>query len=354
MSAAVVEQPQPQRSSSPQGPVPAQIVIGAGLGFIVSSCMQTLTKFNVADRIASGTTKIADLAAETGFPEDALYRILRVLEMAGIVRESPARSFVLTDAGSLLRTDVPGSMRDIVHYLTDPLHYRVYGSLADSLHAGKTPFDEVHGEPVFKWFARPENREEFEAFHKGMASFSGACIAAFLESYDFTQFETMLDLGGGLGSIIRAILKACPKLKGVIADLPEIIEQARQAIAGDDLSSRCTAVPCDFFKSVPGGADGYFMKHILHDWNDEDAACILKNIRAVIPAHGKLILAEAVVPSDATPHPAKLIDIEMMAFLRGKERTEPEWRTLLQGAGFKLNRVIHTKSPLDLIEALPA
>ena len=354
MSAAAVEQPQAQQTSSPQGPVPAQVVIGAGLGFIVSSCMQTFTKLAIADRIAKGTTKVGALADETKFPEDALYRVLRVLEMAGIVRETAGHSFAHPDAGSLLRTDAQGSMLHIIQYMTDPLHYKVYGSFTESLQAGKTPFEDVCGEPVFQWFRRPENREEAEIFHKGMVSFSGTCIPAFLGSYDFAQFQTIIDLGGGLGGIIRAILKACPKVKGTIADLPEVVQQANQAIAAEGLSSRCSAVACDFFQAVPSGADAYFMKHILHDWNDHDSTCILKNIRAVIPSHGKLILGEAVVPSDGTPHSAKLIDIEMMTFLQGKERTELEWRALLSGAGFKLNRVIYTKSPLDLIEALPA
>lgn len=351
MSAAAVEQP--QHTLSAQGPAPAQVVIGAGLGFIISSCMQTFTKLGVADRIAKGTTKVADLGAQTKFPENALYRILRVLEMAGIVRETTARAFVLTDAGSLLRTDAQGSMRDIIQYMTDPLHYKVYGSFTESLQRGKTPFEDVLGEPVFKWFFRPENREEAEIFHKGMVSFSSTCAPAFLQSYDFTQFQHMIDLGGGLGGIVRAILKVCPKLKGTVADLPQVVEQTNHAIAADGLSSRCATVACDFFEAVPSGADGYFMKHILHDWNDQDATRILKNIRAVIPSKGKLILGEAVVPADGTPHPAKLIDIEMMTFLQGQERTEPEWRALLSGAGFKLNRVIYTKSPLDLIEAVP-
>jgi O-methyltransferase len=354
MSATAVERSHTQGSSSPQGPAPAQLVIGAGLGFIVSSCMQTFTKLEIPDLIANGTTRVADLAKKAGFPEDALYRVLRVLEMAGMVREVSSRSFALTEAGSLLRTDANGSMRGIVQYMTDPLHYKVYGSFTDSLQRGKTPFEDVFGEPVFKWFFRPENREEAEIFHKGMVSFSSTCAPAFLESYDFTQFQHIMDLGGGLGGIVRAILKGCPKLKGTVADLPEVVEQTNHAIAADGLGPRCSAIACDFFKAVPSGADAYFMKHILHDWNDQDATRILKNIRAVIPSHGKLILGEAVVPSDGTPHPAKLIDIEMLAFLQGKERTESEWRALLSGARFNLNRVIYTKSPLDLIEATPA
>ena len=164
----------------------------------------------------------------------------------------------------------------------------------------------------------------------------------------------VLGLIGGLGGIVRAILKACPKLKRMITEMPEVVEPAKQAIADDGLSSRCTAVVSDFFLSIPAGADAYFMKHILHDWNDEDAACILKNIRAVIPSNGKLVLAETVVPSGPNFHPGKLIDIEMLVFLKGKERTEAEWHKLLEGAGFRLTRIIETKSPLSLIEALPA
>jgi hypothetical protein len=352
MSLAVVSK-QESAQHKPVEAAPGQVVIGAALGFIVSSCMQTATRLDIPDLIAQGTKKISDLSSKTKLPEDALYRILRVLEMAGFVVEKAGRSFDLTDAGTLLRSEVPGSMRHIVQYMTDPLHYKVYGSLTPSLQAGKTPFEYVFGEPVFQWFAHPENRDEAEIFHKGMVSFSGACIPAFLESYDFAQFHTIVDVGGGLGGIVRAILKSCPKLKGMIADLPEVVEAASQAIAADGLTSRCTAVANDFFQSVPAGADGYFMKHILHDWNDQDSTRILKNIRAVIPATGKLIIGEAVVPSDGTPHPSKLIDIEMLVFLQGKERTEPEWRTLLSGAGFRLSRIIETKSPLNLIEALP-
>src|SRR6185312_16961304 len=147
-------------SQTGAGPAPGQVVIGATLGFIVSSCMQTATKLEIPDLIAAGTKKVSELAAKTNVQEDALYRILRVLEMAGMVAEKSGRSFELTAAGALLCTGGPGSMRDLVQYMTDPLHYKLYGALTPSLQARKTPFDNVFGEPVFQWFARPENREE--------------------------------------------------------------------------------------------------------------------------------------------------------------------------------------------------
>lgn len=335
-------------------PTPQQIVIGAALGHIVSSCIQTAIKLDVFEQIAKGTHHVSQLAQKAKVSEGPLYRILRVLEMAGLVIEQPTRNFQLTDAGTLLTADAQGSMRDIMEFMTDAMHYKVYGQLTEAVKAGEVPFERVYGEEYFKWINRPENQDEAELFHKGMVSFSGSCIGAFLEAYDFSQFHTIADVGGGLGGIVRAILKACPKLKGMITELPEVVEPAKRAIAADKLSDRCTAVASDFFKSIPAGADGYFMKHILHDWNDEDATCILKNIREVIPPSGKLILAETVVPGGPVPHPGKLIDIEMLVFLKGKERTEPEWRKLLADAGFRLTRIVETKSPLNLIEAVPA
>jgi predicted transcriptional regulator len=334
-------------------PAPQPIVLRAALGHIVSSCVQAAIRLDVFEQIAKGTQQTSQLAQKAGVNEASLFRILRVLEMAGLVAERSSRSFQLTEAGSLLCADTPGSMRDIMEFMTDALHYRVYGQFTDAIKAGQVPFERVFGEEYFKWINRPENQDEATLFHKGMVSFSGSCIGAFLEAYDFTQFHTIADVGGGFGAIVRAILKACPKLKGMITELPEVVEPAKQAIAEDGLSGRCTAVSSDFFVSIPAGADAYFMKHILHDWNDEDATCILKNIRAVIPSSGKLVLAETVVPNDANFHPGKLIDIEMLVFLEGKERTEPEWRKLLEGGGFHVTRIVETKSPLNLIEAVP-
>jgi len=353
MSAAEALGPQKARSE-PATPAPQQIVIGAALGHIVSSCMQTAIKLELIEHVAKGTHQTSHLAEKVGVKEDSLYRILRVLEMAGLAVEDSPRSFRLTQAGSLLTTDAPASMRYLVEFVTDPMHSKVYGQFTEAIKAGEVPFERVFGEEYFRWINRRENEAEAALFHKAMASFSGSCSAAFLEAYDFAQFDTLADVGGGLGGIVRAILKACPRLKGMITELPEVVETAKRAISQDCLSDICTAVASDFFKIVPGGADAYFMKHILHDWNDEDSGCILKNIRAVIPSSGKLVLAETIVPSDATPHPGKLIDIEMLVFLRGKERTEPEWRRLLGSSGFRLTRIVETKSPLSLIEAVPA
>ena len=353
MSVAEAVLPRSTSDTAQGKAAPQPIVLKAALGHIVSSCVQAAIKLDVFEQIAKGSQQISQLAQKVGVNEALLYRILRILEMAGLVTEGSPRNFQLTEAGSLLCAGTPGSMCDIMEFMTDAMHYRVYGQFTDAIKVGEVPFERVFGEDYFKWINRPENKDEAELFHKGMVSFSGSCIGAFLEAYDFSQFHTIADVGGGLGGIVREILKACPKLKGMITELPPVVEPAKRAIAEEGLSDRCTAVASDFFKSIPAGADAYFMKHILHDWNDEDSTCILKNVRDVIPTNGKLILAETVVPNDANFHPGKLLDIEMLVFLKGKERTETEWRKLLEGARFRVTRIVQTRSPLNLIEAVP-
>src|SRR5262249_5154715 len=258
MSAAQAVMPSKDAGYTQAKPGPQQIVIGAALGHIVSSCMQTAIKLEVFEQIAGGTYPVSNLAKKAEVSEASLYRILRVLEMAGLLAEQPSRSFQLTEAGSLMTAEAPGSMRSIIEFMTDAMHSQVYAQLTDAIRAGQVPFERVFGEEYFKWINRPENREEATLFHNGMVSFSGSCIGAFLEAYDFAQFHTIADVGGGLGGIVRAILKAYPKLKGMITELPEVVEPAKQAIAEDGLDGRCTAVASDFFHSIPAGADAYF------------------------------------------------------------------------------------------------
>ena len=276
------------------------------------------------------------------------------MEMNGIVQKTAPRVFSLTAAGQLLRSDAEGSLADPMEWLTSPLHFEAYSELTGSVISGTTTFDHIHGEPFFQWLSRSENSEIAILFNDAMTGFSDMCLPAFLEAYDFGCFTRLVDVGGGHGAILRSILKAYPTLHGVVAEMPSVVPETRVAIASDGLSARCDAVECDFFASIPKGGDGYFMKHIIHDWEDSAAIRLLQNIRQVIPSHGRLILAEAVLDEGPAPHPGKLLDIEMMVFVGGKERTEQEFRDLLAAGGFRLERVIPTASPLALLEAFPA
>ena len=341
------------QTAHPPSPAPQQTVIQAAFAYIISACTGAAVQLKLFDAISAGPTALDAIATQTDTKAPLLYRLLRVLEMAGLVSGDAAGSYVLTDAGKLLCTDAPGSMHGIVKWITNPFHFSLYGNLRSSFVSGEPAFESVYHEPCFQWLQRPENSEIASEFHHAMVSFSETSIPAFLRAYDFSQFSTIVDVGGGLGGAARALSKANPDLKSIIADVPDLENDARQAIANDGLAERCRFEACDFFSAVPAGGDGYFMKNIVHDWPDERALRILGNIRDVIPASGKLVLAEMVIDDGPAPHPGKLLDIEMIVFLMGQERSESEFRTLFAKAGFRLTRVVPTQSPLSLIEAVP-
>jgi len=336
-----------------QSPPPQEILFQASLGYIISACVSVAAKLNLADLIGDGEREVVSLAEQACVSADYLFRVLRVLEMAHIVTRKGPRTFSLTPAGELLRRGVPGTLAAFAELLTDPLQFRVFSELLGSVKAGATIFDELHGQPFFAWLSRPENQQMAALFNDAMTSFSATCAPAFLEAYDFGSFTRIMDVGGGHGAILRAILKEYPDLSGTIAEIPSVVPNARTAIEAEGMAHRCDAAECDFFAGVPAGGDAYFMKGIIHDWPDDLAIQLLRNIRTVIPPHGKLLLAESVLDDSPAPHPAKLLDIEMMAFVGGKERTEEEFRQLLADAGFALKQLIPTRSPVSLLEAVP-
>jgi hypothetical protein len=354
MTTTVTEQPeaavpqQPATSANPQ-----QIVFQAGTAYIVSACLNVAVKLRIPDFIGDSAKDISKLAQESGADEEYLFRLLRVLEMNQLVARKAPRQFELTPAGQLLRRDVEGSLAAAVEWLADPLHLRLYSELQGSIEKRTITFDTTFGKPFFDWISEPKNADTAAVFNNAMTSISGMCIPAFLEAYDFGGFTKIIDVGGGHGALLRAILKKHPNLSGAVAEMPAVVSDTKAAIALDDLVHCCEVIGCNFFESVPAGGDAYLMKHIVHDWADEPALQLLHNIRAVIPPDGKLILAEAVLDDSAAPHLGKLLDIEMLAFVGGKERTEQEFSNLLSKAGFALKRVIPTASPLSLLEAVP-
>jgi hypothetical protein len=339
---------QPAETSSPQ-----EVLLQSGLAYIVSACLNVAVKLRIPDLIGCSPKSVRLLAQNAEVDEDYLFRVLRVLEMNHIVVQTAPRWFELTAAGNLLRRDAKGSMSSCIEWIADPLHLTLYSELQKSVESGTTTFDRVVGEPFFDWISKPQNRSEAAVFNNAMTNISEMCIPAFLEAYDFGSFARIVDVGGGHGALLRSILREYPLTRGVIAEMPSLVGAATEAIAADRLADRCEALGCNFFDSVPSGGDCYLMKHIVHDWADEPAQRLLRNIRAVIPNHGKLILAEAVIDDSPAPHPGKLLDIEMMAFAGGKERTNDDFRRLLAASGFALQRIVPTRSPLSLLEAAP-
>lgn len=336
-------------------PDPSQVLLQFTTSYIPCAALWVAAELKVADLIDTGSKAVAELAKATGANEDALFRILRLLAMVGIFTETEPRHFALTPPAELLRSDHPQSMRDTVVWLADPFHFKIASELLHSVRTGRPTVEHVTGKPAFEYFS--SNQLEFDRFHLAMTNLSAMAVSAALEAYDFSPFHTIVDMGGGHGFAICSILQKYPQMHGILFDLKDIVPGADKRIHELGLEERCLTEHGDFFQAVPEGGDVYFMKHILHDWTDEQATTILRNCRRALDSkrdgnrNGKVVLLEFVVPPGNQPHPSKVIDIEMLFFPGGRERMEREWRDLFAGAGFRLSRIVPTKSPFSVIEA---
>ena len=317
-------------------------------GHIVASAVNIVARLGVSDKLAAGPRTAEDLARETGVNADALYRVMRALSSVGLYEEVSPRTFALTPAGGAL---CDGPIRWMALWIAGEFNFHVYANAMHSVKTGESAVPATTGSAVFEHFAR--NPELSKVFNDAMTGFSAAVIPAVIEAYDFNGIDTLVDVAGGHGAVLTGILQKYPSMKGVLFDLDHVIEGAKPQIAAQGLSARVSTASGDFFKSVPSGGDAYIMKHIIHDWDDEKASTILENIRKVLPKGGRVILIESVIPAGNEPGLGKIIDLEMLVMPGGRERTEQEFRALFDRAGFRLARVVHTKSPLSVVEALP-
>jgi hypothetical protein len=330
---------------------PPEILFQIATGYIASSALQVAAKLTIADRLVQGPRTAASLAADTGMQEDALYRVLRLLASLGVFEETAPRTFALTPAADLLRSDQPG-LYPMALWLTEPFHFRVHAEMMHSIETGRPAADKVAGKPVFEYFA--EDAELSAIFNDAMTAFSSQVAPAALKAYDFAGIDVLVDVAGGHGEVLMSILKAHPAMRGVLFDVDHVIAGAKPRIAAAGLADRLDTATGDFFKAVPAG-DAYVMKHIIHDWDDARAVAILKNVRtAMTKPDGRVILFESVLQPGNQPDLGKFIDIEMLLMPGGKERTADEFSALFARAGFALSRVVPTESPLSVIEARPA
>jgi hypothetical protein len=320
-------------------------------GYMASSALQTALKLQIPDRVAAGTRAVNELARDAGVDEDALYRIMRALASLGVFDEQQPRTFDLTLTGRMLQKGQPG-FYDMGLWITSPFHFRVYAEMLHSVTTGTPAAEKVTGMPVFEYFAKPENKELSEIFNNAMTGFSTDVAPAALDAYDFSGIDVLVDVAGGHGKVLAAILARYPAMRGILFDVPHVIAGAAPLIDAAGVKDRCATVSGDFFTEVPEGS-GYIMKHIIHDWDDDRARMILRNIRAKLQGkpNGKVLLLEAVLQPGNAPDLGKLIDIEMLMIPGGRERSESEFRSLFASAGFELTRVVPTRSPLSVIEA---
>jgi O-methyltransferase domain/Dimerisation domain len=341
---------------SAQNPIQNQLPPQAGLmklttGHWMTQGLYVAAKLGIADLLQNGPRSSADLAQSTGTNPRALYRLLRALASVGVFAEGGDGRFALTPMAECLRADTPGSMRAWVLFSGEPYAFQPWSELLDSVTTGHTAFDRVHGMPIFDYYAQhPEQGKIFDAAMTGSA---GPEIAAVIAVYDFSGIGTLIDLGGGHGSFLATILQAYPAIKGALAEIPAVIDGARLHFEAAHLTDRCEVVPINFFESVPAGGDVYVMKRVIHDWDDERSIQILKNCHRAMAGKGKLLLVEMVIPPGNDPEFSKWLDIAMLVYAGGCERTETEYRDLLTAAGFRLTRIVPTRSSASVIEAVP-
>ena len=332
-------------------PNPAEKIMQSALGFMATAALHAVTTLGVPDLMKNGPVNVASLAISTSTNEDALYRVMRALASMSIFTESAPRNFALTPSGELLVKGAPGSLREMVLWMGDPCHFRTFPELLHAIRTGETVIERVYGVSCFEFFER--DKVTGEIFNDAMTSFSAAVIPAVLEAYDFSFLngKTLVDIAGGHGMLLSGILKEYPALRGILVDLPHVLEGAKHRLAAEGLSNRCALASCDFFSGVPSG-DAYILKHIIHDWDDAKAGTILRNIRRASPAGTKLILLETPVLAGDAPQMVKWLDLEMLMMPGGRERSEDEYRALLAASGFQLHRVLPTKSPLNILESV--
>lgn len=317
-------------------------------GALAVQAVHVAAKLGLADLVADGPKTIVQLAEATGTHGPSLGRLLRALTSLGFFTEDGRNRYRQTALSDTLRGDHPESIRRWAMMLGTQFVWEPCGRLEGTIQTGQTAFERVYQAPFFEYLA--DHPSDAAVFNAAMSSLP-AYIAAIVEAYDFSKFERIVDVGGGHGAKLAAILSANPQLHGVLLDLPEVITGASVLREGD-LANRCKIVGGDFFEGVPGGADAYLLSGIIHDWNDEAAVRILKNCRRAIQPDGRLLLVETVLTPTSDPRRA-LMDVLMMVLTGGRERTEGELRTLLQGAGFSLLQMISTPGA-SVIESRPA
>jgi O-methyltransferase domain/Dimerisation domain len=323
------------------------------VGYWVSRMIFVAAKLGLADLLQDGPKSAADLAKSTRTNAPALFRVMRALASVGVFGERADGKFELTPLASTLRSDVEGSMRGFALMMIENYNWDSWKDLRHSVDTGAVALEKALGMKVFEYLdAHPEDAR---IFGESMSNLSAVEHPAIVAAYPFSRFAKIVDVGGGHGSLVSAILAANPKLEGVLYDNPTVVENARKAPhVTKDVAARLEIIGGNFFESVPAGGDAYIMKYIMHDWNDELAIELLGNCRKAMSRNSTLLVVDTVIPAGNDPHWGKLLDINMMVLTGGLERTEKQFAELFKRAGFELTRVVTTACPLSIVEGRPA
>jgi len=322
------------------------------LAYRMSQLIYVAARLGLADSLKDGPKRSEDLAALVGVNPDALYRVLRALASNGIFMEAEDRYFALTPLAVPLQTGVPGSVRGVALMQNQESRWRAWGELIYSVKTGKSAFEHIYGMSNWEYYAK--HPDVFEQFSEGMAELTRPTIPAIVAAYDLAGRVRIVDVGAGRGHLMAAILAQYPQLRGVIVEVPSLIEDGRKVLETAGVAARCELVAGDYFESVPGGGDVYILKSIIHGMDDENAVRVLQNCRQSVVDDGRLLVIQVIVPLGNTPAPIKVSDILHLVSGGGQERTEVEYRALFDAAGFKLARVYPTASSFSILEGVPS
>ncbi|MFC9427875.1 methyltransferase [Streptomyces sp. NPDC056987] len=303
----------------------------------VSRVLHVVAELDIAGLLADGPLGVTDLAGRTGTHADALGRVLRVAAAFGVLAEEPDGRYALTEVGQALRADVPGSQRDMVLYNGDEMLWRSYGALMHTVRTGRPAFEHVYGHGFFEHLERDPRAGAL--FDRAMTGMSRATSRMLLDSYDFGRFPRLVDVGGGRGLFLAELLTRHAGVRGTLVDRPVVVEEeAPKLFEEAGVSARVEVVPGDFFGALPPGHDAYVLKAVLHDWDDERAAAILRRVREALRdvPDGRLLICEFLVGPANDWDRGKLLDLDMLVRFGGRERGEDQWRALLATAGFEL------------------
>lgn len=319
------------------------------IGGWVTQAIYVAVELGIADLLTDGQQSAEELAERANTNAGALYRVLRALSSIGIFSEGADRRFSATPLADCLRSDTPDSLRSF-GIMTGAEFYQSWGDLLYSVRTGEPGFEKRFGVPFFQYMTdHPERHAIYDA---AMMVHGIAETGPMLDAYDFSVFQTVADIGGGSGRMLAAILQRHPAVEGILFDLPAVADRSRPTLSGLGLSDRCKIVGGDFFASVPA-ADAYVLRHIVHDWHDDEAVAILRNCRKAMNPGGRILVVETVIPPKNEPCFGKWLDL-MMLIVGGRERTQQQYRQLFARAGLELNRIVPTAHEVSVIEGLPA
>lgn len=336
-------------SQPPTPPVlpPNARIFEMAAALIPARAVWAVAEAGVADHLDDEPRAVADLAAATGSHADTLHRLLRLLASHGVFEEVEGGRIAHTEMSRTLRSDHPAKARAAVRMLGSPGMWRALGALDASLRTGGTGWEAAMGEPIFEWMAHEP--EAAALFNDAMIGIHGGEPPAVAAAYPFAG--TVVDVGGGSGNMIVNVLRRHPAARGVTYDLPHVVAEAQRRFEAEGLADRARVEAGSFFDGVPAGGDLYILSHIVHDWDEARCVRILEHCRTAKAPGGKVLLVEMVVTPPNVPHPAKMLDLVMLAVPGGRERTPEEYRALLAKAGLTLTRIVPTESPVSVIEA---